>query len=344
MCRNLLPWALAVLLLSLSSPARAEETPGPSLAALPAFDLERMDINPGRGSLLVGSGELLLPGTFWLNLGTHYERMPLEMRTGDQRLGLVKNRMTGVLTGALGVLPWLEVALQLPMVAMQAGDNPSSQGLLAPASRGLGTPEAHARMGVSSRRAGHPIDMAVDLSLGIPVGSAQALAREKLVRLQADVLMGRKLGPVHAMLEGGLLLRVPAAMGPTALTSSKQGQELRVAAGLTTEGTGLQFEADLRAALALQSGQRSTELLGGVRYPIYSWLELFGMGGMGFGSLPGTPGFRLIAGVSAGHPPPPESPVTRRASSWQQPLLPETDDDSDRPQPLRAPPERSDTP
>jgi hypothetical protein len=329
--RALLGVALALGGLGLSSTASAQE-----LEALPGFDLERLDINPGRGTLLVGSGELMLPRTFRVSLGTHYQSAPLRMRVGEQKVELVRHRVTGVLVGAVGVLPWLEVGVQVPGVALQSGDDPSSQGLQAPASRGLGPPMAHARMGVLSRRAGHAFDMAVDIGLGLPLGSSEALAREPLVRLQSHVLLGRRLGPLYAALDGGLLLRVPGDLGPETLTRSKLGQELRLGGGLLTRGKGLKAEASVRVALALETGQRSGELLAGVRYPLYSWLELYALGGAGLGSLPGTPGFRMLLGVAAGHPPPPETPVTRRASSWQQPLEP-SPRESGRPQPLRVP-------
>lgn len=298
--------ALTLFLLCLATHVWAQEDS--SEEHLPAFDVERMELNPGRGSLLVGSGELLLERTYRVALATHYQRMPLRMSMGEQRLELIGHRIMALVTGAIGVLPWLEVDLQLPVVLMQTGDGLAAQGLQSPASRGLGTPLARARMGVFSQRAGHAMDLLVDVGLGLPLGSAQVLAREPWPRLHSNVLLGRQLGPVRANLDGGLLLRVPGKLGPEGLTGSRQGQELRLGAALGTVGEGVRFEATIRAALALGSSRSSTELLGGVRYPILPWLEVFGVGGMGFGSLPGTPGFRMLIGVAAGDPPPSEKP------------------------------------
>jgi OmpA-OmpF porin, OOP family len=343
MHRDAIRWTLALLLLCLSLPPRAQAQEGRSGEALPASDVERLELNPGRGSLLVGGGELLLPGTFRLALATHYQRTPLRMSVNEQHLDLISHRIMTLVTGAVGVLPWLEVDVQLPLVLMQLGDDPSSQGLQSPASRGLGTPTARARMGVLSRRAGHSLDLSVDLGLGLPLGSAQALAREPLPRLHANLLLGRRVGPVRATFDGGFLLRVPRRLGPAALTPSRQGQELRLAAGLGTEGDGLRADAAVRAALSMETGRSSTELFAGVRYPLYPWLEVFGLGGVGFGSLPGTPGFRMLMGVAAGQPPPPDSAVTRRASSWQQPM---SDDEGEqkRPRPLMPQTEPNDAP
>jgi hypothetical protein len=345
MHRNVNKWALALFLLCTSLPPRSlaqEEQEAPPGETFPASDVERLEINPGRGSLLVGGGELLLPGTFRVALATHYQRTPLRMRMGEQSLNLIGHRVTALMTGALGVLPWLEVDLQIPVVLMQTGDDPADHGLQAPASRGLGTPTARARMGVLSRRAGHAFDLSVDLGLGLPLGSAQVLAREPLPRLHSNVLLGRRLGPVRLTFDGGLLLRVPGRLGPEALTRSRQHQELRLGAGLGTDGEGLRMETALRTALSLETGQNSTELFAGARYPLYPWLEVFGLGGVGLGSLPGTPGYRVLLGVAAGQPPPPDRAVTVRANSWQQAMGDE--EEQKRPRPLIPQTEPNDDP
>jgi hypothetical protein len=348
MHRNLNLWSLALLMLCLHLPARAQEAETPVLEALPAFDMERLALNPGHGSLLVGGGELLQPGTFRVALGTHYQRMPLQMNTGEQRLSLIGHRVTTVVAGALGVLPWLEVDVQLPIVLAQSGDSPSSQGLQSPASRGLGTPTAHARMGVLSQRATHAFDLSVDLGLGLPLGSGPALAREPLPRIQAHALLSRRWELIRATLDGGLLLRVPRGLGPESLTRSSMGQELRFGAALGTARAGLQGEAAVRSALALETGLLSTEVFAGLRYPLHSWrdvsgrevfgLEVFGMGGMGVGSLPGTPGFRVMAGVAAGHTPPRAGPREPIVTDWIEPLLPSRGDGQG-PAPLKVPSE-----
>jgi hypothetical protein len=328
MHRNISTWALALLLLciSLSPQALAQEIPPGE--ALPASDVERLELNPGRGSLLVGGGDLLLPRTFRVALATHYQRTPLRMSMGEQRLNLIGHRVTAMVTGALGVLPWLEVDLQLPLVLAQTGDDLADQGLQAPTSRGLGTPTARARMGILSRRAKNSsLDLSVDVGLGLPLGSAEVLAREPLPRLHSNVLLGSSLGPVRWTFDGGLLLRVPGKLGPEALTRSRQTQELRLGAGLGTEGDGLRMEAALRTALSLETSQSSTELFAGARYPLTPWVEMFGLCGVGLGSLPGTPGFRVLMGVAVGHSPPSPKPpgsivstgtVTHNPSNFNQ--------------------------
>jgi OOP family OmpA-OmpF porin len=327
MHRTLNLWSLALLMLLPYPPAWAREAEAPALEALPSFDVERLALNPGTGSLLVGGDELLQPDTFRVAMGTHYQHTPLRMNTSEQRLSLINHRVTTVVTGALGILPWLEVDLQVPLIIAQSGDSLASQGLQSPARRGLGTPTAHARLAVLSRRAGHAFNLSVDLGLGLPLGSSLALAREPLPRFQAHALMGRRLGPVRATLNGGVLLRVPKTLGPEALTRSRMGQELHLGAALSSTGERLKAEAAVRSAIALETGKLSTEVFTGLRSPLHSWrnvsglnelgIEVFAIGGMGVGSLPGTPGFRMLVGVAGGHTPPPEGarpPIGIRAS------------------------------
>jgi len=324
MHRDTAKWTLAILLLCLFLPSQAQAQ---QEGEFPSSDVERLMLNPGLGSLLMGGGELLLPGNFRVALVTHYQHTPLRMRIEDQQLNLIDHRGSATVTGALGVLPWLEVDLQIPVVLMQTGADPSRYGLQAVASRGLGTPIANARMGVLSRRAGHVFDLAVDLGLGIPVGSALAMAREPWPRLQSSVLIGRRWKPVRATLDSGLLLRIPGGLGPKEVTRSRQGQELRLGAALETNGDGMRFEGALRTTLALETGRGSTEFFAGARYPLYPWLEVFGLGGVGLGSLPGTPGFRMLLGVAAGHPPPPDKVVIERGKHRRYPMSDDSEDD-----------------
>lgn len=337
--------ALALILLCMGLPPRAQAQEAPLSEELPASDVERLELNPGRGSLLVGGGDLLLPGAFRVALATHYQRTPLRMRIDEQSLDLIDHRVMALVTGALGVLPWLEVDLQIPLVLMQTGDDLSGHAIQAPASRGIGTPTARARMGVLSRRArNHSLDLSVDLGLGLPLGSAQVLAREPWPRLHSSVLLGSSLGPVRWALDGGLLLRVPGELGPKVLTHSRQHQELRLGAGLGTEGDGLQVEAALRTALSLETGKSSNELFAGARYPLYPWLEVFGLGGVGLGSLPGTPGFRVLLGVAAGEPPPsakPRGPIATTGTVTENLSQPDQDK---RVRPLSPPPDPNDSP
>ena len=99
--------------------------------ALPGFELERLEVNPGRGSLVSGNGELLVPGGVSVGLVGHYQHRPLVLRNGENRVEMLRSRASAVLAGSYGVLPWLEVGAILPVVLWQKGGDLSLMGLKA---------------------------------------------------------------------------------------------------------------------------------------------------------------------------------------------------------------------
>jgi OOP family OmpA-OmpF porin len=303
MSPRLLP-SLALVLALLTAPgARAQEE---QATALPGFELERLEINPGRGSLLLGSGESLPAGGLRLMVLSNYQHQPLVLRDSSGRLEIVRNRVVGLLSGAYGVFSWLEVGAQLPVVLWQRGQDLSEAGFIAPSSQGLGTPLLHARVGLLSQRAEQPVDLAVDLGLGLPLGSTESLGRDPGLRFHGRVVLGGSLGLVRPALEAGVLLRPAVPLGTSEGAGELAGPEIRVGAALATALRGnLNGELSAQATLPSSSTLASVELLGGVRYQIRPGLELFGMGGPGLGSTPGTPRFRVVIGLAYGKEPPP---------------------------------------
>ncbi|MFL5350089.1 MAG: OmpA family protein [Hyalangium sp.] len=271
---------------------------------LPGFDLERLETNVGRGTLLVGNGELMVPGGLDVSLLGHYQRLPLVLNDGEGDLQVVRNRATALLSAAYGVLPWLEVSAQLPFVLWQQGDDPTQVGLGQLAAQGLGTPVLQARLGLLSRRQRQPVDLSADLGVGLPFGNGAALAGDDGPRFHARMTVGTTLGWVAPSLEAGVLFR-PAILLATSAGSAKQGanSEIRLGAALATTGKGLRGELALRSSL---SPQVSVDLLGGVRFPLLVGLEAFLMGGPGLGGAVGAPRFRMLAGVSFHDEPPPK--------------------------------------
>ena len=153
----------ALLMCSLASAQSTEQLPG--------FDLERLDTNVGRGTLLVGNGELMAPGGLSINLLGHYQNLPLVLNDGEQLLNVVQHRATGLLSASYGVLPWLELGAQVPFVLWQEGDDPQLVGLSLLTAQGLGTPVLQARLGLLSQRQRQPVDLSADLGVGLPVGT-----------------------------------------------------------------------------------------------------------------------------------------------------------------------------
>ena len=55
----------------------------------------------GRGTLLVGNGELMVPGGLSVGLLGHYQNLPLVLNDGERDLQVVQNRATGLLVRQL---------------------------------------------------------------------------------------------------------------------------------------------------------------------------------------------------------------------------------------------------
>jgi OmpA-OmpF porin, OOP family len=271
-------------------------------AGLPAFELERLELNPnGRGSLLMGTGELLPKGGFRLSLAGQYENDPLVMYRNGNRLGsVVGNRVTGHLLAAWAPMQWLELGLQLPLVAWQNGDDLGAQNIAAPASTGLSTPTAHVRLGLLAQRREAPVDLALELGVGLPVGSVDTLSRDSIVRLSPKVMLGRSFGALRAGVEAGALIRPAVVLGDVGEVQDELGNEVRLGAVVATTGDGLRGELNVRGSVPLTRESSSLEVLAGLRLPLGESFEAYALGGPGFGNAPGTPTFRVLLGVAVG--------------------------------------------
>jgi len=274
---------------------------------LPGFDLERLDTNTGRGTSMVGNGELMVPGGLSISLLGHYQRLPLVVNDGEQDLAVVRDRATALLSASYGLLPWLELGAQVPFVLWQQGDDPNTVGLSSLAAQGVGTPVLQARLGLLSQRKRQPVDLSADLGVGLPLGTGLALAGDDGPRFHARMTVGTTLGFLQPSLEAGVLFRPTVLLGSVDESTVREGatSEVRLGAALATTGKGLRGELGLRATLVPKSAQVSMDLLGGVRFPLLVGLDAFVLGGPGLGGAVGTPRFRMLIGVSFRSEPPP---------------------------------------
>ncbi|MCY1021800.1 OmpA family protein [Pyxidicoccus sp. MSG2] len=277
------------------------------------FDLERLELNPGaEGSLLVGLGELLPAGQFRATLLAQYAHNPLLFVDTGKELSVVGKRATAHLAAAYAPLTWLQVGLQVPLVAFQGGDTEllQAKNIAAPAGQALATPVFSARFGLLTQDEQGGVDLAAELGVGLPVGSKDAFARDgDGLRLAPKVMVGRHFGRIRAGAEVGYTKR------PKLLLTQKQGdledevgEELRIGLALATTGRRLRWELNVRGMVPLTDQPSSVELLPGGRYLVSSSLELFALAGMGIGAAPGTPLFRLMFGGAFGQVTPPRGP------------------------------------
>ncbi|MCP3144832.1 OmpA family protein [Pyxidicoccus xibeiensis] len=301
--RELLHRGLA-LALALTSTAAAAQS------AFPSFELERLELNPGgEGSLLVGMGELLQEGDLRFSAVAHYAHNPLLLDLDGQSLRIVGSRATAHLAVGYAPLSWLQVGLQIPVLYQSTGTEVETEGYLRPTSFGLGTPTASVRAGLLTQDDKGGVDLALELAVGMPLGSATALARDPdQWRLSPKVMVGRRFGFLRAGVEVGFLQRPERALTPRVDPEDVIGNELRLGAALATTGRRLRWEVNVRGMLPLTSQPGAAEVLPGMRYLVNPSLEVFALVGVGVGSAPGTPLFRAMVGGAFGNVTPHRGP------------------------------------
>lgn len=291
--RALLSVVPSLALLFGSAPAEAQE------ARLPHFNLQRLKLDPAAlGSLTVGTGRTLPQGMLRVSVQGHYESLPFIFQTRWEPgggTGLVENRFTTDVTAAYGVLPWLQVAAEVPFIVQQGGE--PHMNIAPPTGGGLGTPWLGLRTALLRQDFG--LQVAADVTAALPVGSQELLARDDYAvhpRLQFGFLAETwQVGG-----EAGVLLRKKQELGAiSGETKDIIGNELRLGATVTSRaGESTRGEVSAVVGLPLQGGRVGAELLVAIRKHALSWLDLYVMGGPGVGAGLDTPTFRFIGGAS----------------------------------------------
>ncbi|MDY7225555.1 OmpA family protein [Hyalangium rubrum] len=270
---------------------------------IPGFELEKLQLNPGaRDSLVLSTGDLLEQGRYRLGVTAHWEHKPLALFEGDEEVQVVvKDRATLHLSGAYALLDWLELGAQVPVVLQWANDL-SSIGLTKPSSAALGTPWIQGRAKLLSEEGGSALDLGVHLGVGLPLGSSEALTRDKNIVFMPRLGLGKRLSDSWRVgADVGALVRTETYALSPGVTDPKDelGTELNGGLNISSIGEGLREELVVRGTLPLASSPASMEVLLGLRYPVGP-VELYALGGPGFGRTPGTPSFRVLAGVAFG--------------------------------------------
>ena len=284
----------------LSTSALAQQAPQP----LPSFSLSRFTLNDGgRGGLGAATGDTLPNHRFRATLGIHYENNPLVYYRDTTRIGaLVAHRAQLHLGLGFGITSWLQVTAELPIVIAQTGDDlRQSAGTSSPDGFGLGSTRLAVRVGFLGQGAGGlksnaPLDLALQLGLALPFGFGNALNIESGWNFVPQLSAGADLGAVRVGGEVSVLIRPATALTANTLRDTV-GSQFGLRALVSSTGDGVRFEGSFHTLIPLEGeAPPGFELLGGVRVPIGP-VELFAVGGPGFGSLPGTPTVRVFAGL-----------------------------------------------
>lgn len=289
--------------------------------AVQGFDLERVIPNPGSShSWLLATGDALEAGQLRVSLTGHYEHDPLVLKVMGARVGtIVGSRFTTHVGAAWGVLDWLEVDLALPVVVAQGGDDLTSQGLTRVSSTSLGSPVVATRFTLLRQNDGAPLDLGWSLGLSLPLGSSSAYTKDPGLGLgvMPSLGAGRSIASlIRVGAEVGIDLRTTQVLSRyTTSVRDEVGSTLAFGATAATLGNSLRGELDVRALVPLTKTSLGVEVLGGVRYPLAQHtFEVFALVGAGAGQLPGTPMFRVMAGLAwTPQPVVPAGPLGQRA-------------------------------
>jgi outer membrane protein OmpA-like peptidoglycan-associated protein len=311
------------------------------VSAQPAFNLEQLRLDPsGRGPLTLGAAETGAPGEVRLSAAVQYSRKPLLVDIAlpvPVSAAPIRDRAVLHLTGALVLLPGLEVMAQLPVVGVQGGDDLSPYGVPPVATAGVGDASLSGRYVLPGARSALPVDLAGELAVGVPLGGGRALASDAALTFTPRLLASRRGGATLAAASVGVLVRPTVDVG-----TGQVGSQLELGLGVRHELTRVVAEVSLRSQLSFTGLPAGLELLFGGRYKPSPDLELYAVAGPGFGQAPGTPAFRVLGGVGwhpfarppapapAPPPPPPPPPpplVTKALPPLTQPPPPDADAD-----------------
>ncbi len=276
----------------------------PAPIPVAGFDIERFSPNLGaEQTLTLDTADLLPNRALRMTVFGHYQQNPLVLVTPTQQFGaLIGSRVSAHVAAAFGVTDWLEIGSHIPVVLFQRGDNLTQQGIASPVSTALGSPTLQARLGPFAERRGHALDGAFTLGVSFPLGNSEAFTRDPGSGFSffPRLGLGKSVGLVRFGLEFGAVLRQSQVLSPrNPLTVDEVGNHLSGGLALSTTNEGLRFELSTRGQFALTQTSSMLEVLAGLRYQVLErQIDLFVFGGPGFGRAPGTPAFRVAAGLS----------------------------------------------
>lgn len=273
---------------------------------IPTFELERFTVNAGsRETLITNTADQLTAKHLRVGLVGHYAHTPLLFTIDDQAAGaVVRSRVTAHLAAAYGIVDLVEVGVQVPIVAFQAGDDLTASGIAPVASFGLGAPVISGRLALLRQDTERPLDLGLSIALSLPFGSADALGKDPGIGLAfaPQFALARSFGPVRVGGNVGGVVRGVSVLSPTSTEIVDEiGSQLTFGAVVSTtrELSLVRGELGVRGQVPLTRSLASVEVLAGARISLVDdALELSLLGGPGLGRTAGTPAFRAMLGVT----------------------------------------------
>ncbi len=209
-----------------ASPALAQTAP------VKTFDLEQVMLSPGgQHSLLLSTGDTLAKGDLRLSLAAQYQRNPLVFVRSDVRQGaVIGRRLSSHLGVAYGLTDDVELALQLPVILSQKGDDLSSQGIAPISGTVLGAPVLQGRFVLARQSPTSLGDIGLNLGLALPLGSNSGLSQDPGAGLafNAGVGFGHDFGSLFRVgTEVGAVVRRRERLSNYSPRDHRPGGQLR---------------------------------------------------------------------------------------------------------------------
>ncbi len=247
------------------------------------------------------SGLTLGQWNYQLGLSFNYAKDPLIMRdqSGNRALEVLRHQIASDIHAGVGLLPWLDVILRIPLTLYQDGEFPSgvSDG------RSLsGFFLSDIQLGAKVqflREKRHLLDMGLTFYLGIPISNPISLNGSQGVSFGGNFNISKQVSIVRLMFNVGYRYQAQAEFGNLLLD-----HELTYGLGAVVEAVSDTFELvfDLAGSTSLsRPTPESTPMefyFGGRYYPMTTKDLAITLGGA-VGVMPGvgTPQFRVVLGV-----------------------------------------------
>ena len=299
-----------------------------------SFDAERVELNMGAsGSLVVGSGDVLPDGATRISLTAGYQYQPLVLYENGVRVGApINHRLTAHIMAAWSAARWLELGVQVPVVAFQKGDPLTDHQIDPLPIAALGASWVQGRVSILRQRDGSLADAAIQLGVKVPGSSLAAYTRDASLSISPRLSGGVNIGKMRLGGEAAFTYRSVAQLGAdTVEVIDEIGSELDFSLLVATARKGgLNGELSARLLVPLSRTAVAAEITAGLRYPLNEYVELYAIGGPGLGRTPGIPFFRAMLGAAFTWDPPAghrddEHPLLR-PSDADHDGLPDTDD------------------